>query len=384
MAPVKQKSYRLWTLMVTLTLVTMVFCLGLIYITVLKNKKADLKAHSVNQRNIISLIYKATGDRKKTLIALQEFFTNDPTFGKTGEYLIGTLDHDTIKYLIDVKHPPSKGFNSIPVSSGLATPMRNALSGITGTMFGHDYRGKHVLAYTAYIPELNWGLVTKMDLKEVLSPFLKAGLLVLFVTLILIVIGSKIFKREFSPIFESIKINEERFRNLFEYSADPIWEIDASGIREYFDRLTSSGITDISAYLESDDEWVGQLVSMLKVINVNHRSRIAKDKNFNRTDLTFLLNSLNHNTIGAIRKVFTGLYNGHDRIETEIEFLVEGEPRSYLAHVSVLPGHEKSLDEVITLFVDITTLKEYQEKLLRSESILKKSQEIAHLGSWEL
>lgn len=370
--------------MILMTLVTMIFSLGVIHYLVYKSKKKDLKDLSINQQNTIRSIYRETNDKDKTIDILQEYFKNNPTFGNTGEYLIAILNNDSITYLVDVRYPEFKGFNSIPYNSEYAEPIKYALAGNTGIISGRDYRNIKVLAYCTYLPEFGWGLVTKMDISEVNIPFYRAGLFTLVVTLILIFIGTYVFNIEFSPILGKILKSETRYRNLFEYSAVPIWEIDASQIKQYLDKLRSSGITDPDKYFEGRTEEVKGLLSLIEIIGINHKSVIYSDDDGMDQRLKNLLAYFNNDTLDVFRKVFTELAGGMNQYITEVNFAISGQIRSYLAHISVMPGHESDLSDIIISFVDITKHKESEALLLKNEARLKRSQEIAHLGSWEL
>ena len=379
------KSYiRLWIIMISMTLVTLGISLGVIYYIVYKNKAADLEDLSVNQQNIIRSIYKETNDKIQTIEILQEYFKNNPRFGKTGEYLIAILSNDSIKYLVEVRHPIFKGFNSVAYKSELAEPMRFALNGKTGILIGRDYRNINVLAYCTYLPEFEWGLVTKMDVSEAKIPFYQAGVFTLVVSLILMLLGTYIFKKEFNPILKKVLKSETRYRNIFEYSAVPIWEINASGIKRYFDKLRSSGITNFNNYFASRTEEVKSMVSLIEVISVNQRSLIYSDGKGREENLKDLLEYFTYDSLEAFKKVFIELDEGNTQTITEIDFLYAGEIKSFLAHLSVMPGNEYDLSDVLISFVDITKHKEYEKLLLKNEARLKISQEIAHLGSWEL
>lgn len=384
MNSVKNSWLRLWILMILMTLVTMVFSLGVIHYLVYKSKKKDLQDLSINQQNIIRSIFLETNDKNKTIDILQEYFKNNPTFGNTGEYLIAVLNKDSIKYLVDFRYPKFKNFNSVAYNSEYAEPMKYALAGNSGIMSGRDYRNIKVLAYCTYLQEFEWGLVTKMDISEVNVPFYRAGLFTLTVTLILILIGSYVFNKEFSPVLKKIIKSETRYRNLFEYSAVPIWEINAFRVKQYFDKLRSSGISDFDPYFEERKEELRDLISMIEIIGINHKSVIYSDDDSMDQILKNLLGYFNNDTLEVFRKVFTSLTEGINQYITEINFTISGEIRSYLAHISVMPGHESDLSDIIISFVDITKHKESEALLLKNEARLKRSQEIAHLGSWEL
>lgn len=370
--------------MISMTLATLVISLGVIYFIVIKNKKADLEDLSINQQIIIKSIFRETKDKIRTLDILQEYFKNNPTFGKTGEYLVAELQHDSIIYLMDVRHPPFRGFHSIAYSSGLHLPMRLALDGIQGSGFGRDYRNTRVLAYYTFIPELQWGLVTKMDLSEVMIPFFRAGFFTLIVSLILIIIGRYVFVREFNPILEKVRISEKKFRDLFEYSAVPILEIDASSLKQYLNKLKSNGVRDLNSWSEDNKDVFREVVSGIKIVSLNQRGRISAEIFPSDWNSGNLVKYLTDSSVKVLKDMIIDLATGISRYDSEIEFFVGGQLKSYLMHISVMPGHESDLSEVLASFIDITKHKENEEKLLRNEARLEKSQEIAHLGSWEL
>jgi hypothetical protein len=56
-------------------------------------------------------------------------------------------------------------------------PIGRALSGLSGSMVGADYRGETVLAANEPITALRWGLIAKIDVREIRTPFIQAGIL---------------------------------------------------------------------------------------------------------------------------------------------------------------------------------------------------------------
>ena len=72
--------------------------------------------------------------------------------------------------------------------SGLAEPMVRALQGKTGEITGKDYRPKEVLASYHYIPELEIGLVLKVDVDEVMAPAILATIKLIMVSAAAVVI----------------------------------------------------------------------------------------------------------------------------------------------------------------------------------------------------
>ncbi|MGR3293184.1 MAG: ATP-binding protein [Candidatus Scalindua sp.] len=102
---------------------------------------------------------------------LDEITANRAGMGESGEVLLGQKRGDKVVFLTTLKYAPGMpGRISVPLSSTGSEPMRLALNGQTGTIIASDYRGKDVVAAYLYIPDMDWGLVTKLDKKEVFLP----------------------------------------------------------------------------------------------------------------------------------------------------------------------------------------------------------------------
>jgi signal transduction histidine kinase len=83
--------------------------------------------------------------------------------------------------------------------------MRQALSGQSGTMIGLDYRGALVLAAFEPVAVLDQGIVAKIDLTEVRSPFVRAGLLSVGAAVVVVSLGSLLFLRVSNPMIRRLQ-----------------------------------------------------------------------------------------------------------------------------------------------------------------------------------
>ncbi|MRR39250.1 hypothetical protein EG829_32330 [bacterium] len=83
--------------------------------------------------------------------------------------------------------------------------MRLALSGRSGSVIGLDYRGERVLAAYEPVGELNLGIVAKIDLSEMRAPFVKAGFMVVFIAMLVIVSGAVIFIAVTNPLIKKLQ-----------------------------------------------------------------------------------------------------------------------------------------------------------------------------------
>ncbi len=168
-------------------------------------------------------------------------------FGRTGEFVLARNVGDQIVFLLRHRHGESKQPQPIPLDSPMAEPMRYVLMGKEGVILGPDYRGEKVLAAVEYVQELDLGLVAKIDMAEIQSPFIRAGSIALSLSIILVLIGVYAFITISNPVLDrlrrqstyleervadrtsKLRSSEQKYRNLFERSMDVIYVSDASG-----------------------------------------------------------------------------------------------------------------------------------------------------------
>ena len=126
-------------------------------------------------------------------------------FGETGEFTLARRAGDDIFFLLRHRHSDLDQPKSVPFSSELAEPMRRALSGLSGTLLGLDYRGELVLAAHEPVSELGAGIVAKIDLAEIRAPFIRAALMAIFAALLVVLVGAVVFLRVSNPIIRRLE-----------------------------------------------------------------------------------------------------------------------------------------------------------------------------------
>ncbi len=225
------------------SITTMIAISGL-YLTALSEQRSRLVETAQSQARLIEAV--ARYDREQSKYLRDENPEYDPSIAtlsqitdahahyaemkQTGEFTLARLEADTIKFLLRHRHVGLEQSLSIPFNSTLAEPMRRALAGRSGTVRGLDYRGIQVLAAYEPVGELNLGLVAKVDLAEIRAPFIRAGLVVMSLSLLLIVFGTALFTRISNPILRQIQVSEERYRGLVEQASDGIFICDPTGL----------------------------------------------------------------------------------------------------------------------------------------------------------
>jgi PAS domain S-box-containing protein len=147
------------------------------------------------------------GPMVATMMQIREAHQAFPGFGKTGEFTLARREKvgDQIVFLLSHRHGGLEDPEPVPFQSVAAEPMRQALLGRSGTLIGLDYRGEEVLAAYEPVGELDLGIVAKIDLSEVRSPFIRAGILAGASAFFLVLVGTIAIFRVTNPIIRRLK-----------------------------------------------------------------------------------------------------------------------------------------------------------------------------------
>jgi PAS domain-containing protein len=161
---------------------------------------------------IFSNSYTPGGARAATLSQIKEAHNNYEQFGRTAEFTLAERKGDSIIFLLRHRYGGlDHHLKPISFDSKLADPMRQALSGHSGTVIGLDYRGEKVLAAHEPVSELDLGIVAKIDISEIRAPFIKTGLIAGIIAVVFVVAGATLFRRITYPM---IKLIEEHNAEL--------------------------------------------------------------------------------------------------------------------------------------------------------------------------
>jgi PAS domain S-box-containing protein len=151
-----------------------------------------------------------------TLAQIREAVGAFGGLGESGELVLAHRVEDRIELLLVNANAPADTPLSVPWQSHLAEPMRAALSGASRVLIGRDYAGRRVLAATAPLDQLGWGLVVKVDLAEIRRPFARAAAIAVGIAVLLAGIGAALFFHITDPLLQRLATSEARFRALFE------------------------------------------------------------------------------------------------------------------------------------------------------------------------
>jgi len=226
-------------IMATASLIVAGITISMLYRAAFEEARARLVETAQSQARLIESIARFDaiysrdyqgGPEEATLSKILDAHREYKGFGETGEFTLARREGNDIVFLLSHRHYDLNDPRPVPFDTELAEPMRHALSGLSGTVVGLDYRGELVLAAHEPVAELNLGLVAKIDLAEVRAPFVKASAVALVFVVLVVVAGMALFLRISSPIIRrleemvgELRESEEKYRSMMEAMGDPVY-----------------------------------------------------------------------------------------------------------------------------------------------------------------
>ena len=124
---------------------------------------------------------------------------------KSMEFTVARRQGNEIVFLFRHRDDAEELPKPIPISSELAEPQRRALRGESGSMRGLDYRGHLVLAAYQPVKELDIGIVAKIDVAEIRTPFFSALLAGGIISIFCILLGTMVFFKVSNPVIRHLE-----------------------------------------------------------------------------------------------------------------------------------------------------------------------------------
>jgi len=205
----RRRVFYLIGIMSVIVLLVQTFSVLTLYRVAIAEERARLTETAKSQARLIEAVARfdkvysvayPTGPRKATLAQIRDAHARYEGFGETGEFTLSERKGDTINFLLRHRHFDLEEPQAVPWVSKLAEPMRQALSGKSGTIIGLDYRGETVLAAYEPVAELDLGIVAKIDLAEIQRPFIRAFVMSGGLFFVGILFGTMLFVKLTNPI----------------------------------------------------------------------------------------------------------------------------------------------------------------------------------------
>ncbi|MDB4443773.1 GAF domain-containing protein [bacterium] len=201
-------------IMATASMIVVGIAISILYRVAHDEQRARLVETAQSQARLIEAVARFNtvyskdytgGPDAATLSQIVDAHEHYKGFGETGEFTLANRKGNDIVFLLSHRHHDLEYPKPIPFDSELAEPMRRALSGLSGTVAGLDYRGELVLAAHEPVAELNLGIVAKIDLSEVREPFLRSGMITLCITVFVVFAGAALFLRISNPMVKRLQ-----------------------------------------------------------------------------------------------------------------------------------------------------------------------------------
>jgi len=228
---------------------------GVLYQKTLQTARVNLTELAQSQARIMESVakfsaYHEGGEirgsaRSVTLGQFKEGQRAFKGFGETGEILLAERVGDELVYVLPARKLGFRTPSPVSLMADESGPMKAAVAGHSGTMVGFDYSGDKVLAAYEWLPFMEMGLVTKIDIAEFNQPFYRSALITAFLAVIAIIIGAILNSRAVSPLIEEIVKNaaiirerEANYRQLVDTIPGIVYQSDLD------DPLTMREISD--------------------------------------------------------------------------------------------------------------------------------------------
>ena len=290
-----------------------------------------------------------------------------PVKSDSAETLLVRRDGDDVLFLNNVRHRPDTALKfRIPLSQA-DLPAAMAIKGERGVAEGNDYRGAEVVSILLPVPDSSWFMIAKVDVEEIFAPWRSRATLIIGLLLcILAMLGAfALFarqyeqKKHFLTLYQTesaLRAITERHSITLKAIGDGVIVTDAKGRVE----LLNSVAEALTGW--SNKEACGKpLEDVFTIINEETRALVE-------------------NPVAKVVRegVVVGLANHTlllDKHGLERPIADSGAP---------IRNAQREITGVVLVFRDQSEERAYLGTISESEQRLKRSQEIAHLGSWEL
>ncbi len=375
----KDQKRILWvaiSLLIAVSIIVLSLTLWTLYRINFEQRVADLQAMVNAQVSLIDAVARfdrehssdvGGGSLSATKGQVIDGFSRLGGFGETGEFVLGQRRGDQILFMSEFRFKETNPPRIVPLATDRAAPMRRALGEESGWMVGLDYRGEEVLAAFVPIEEMGMGLVAKLDMREVHTPFMKAAATALGIASIIVFIGGLLVMRMAKPMVKRIEEIQKRFRTLLESAPDAMVIIDASGNIVMINRRAE----ELFGYHR--DEITGQPIEMLmpQRFRERHPERIRA-----------FFSSPSARPMGSGLELFGCNKAGLEfPVEISLSPIETGDGTLVASSLRDITERKQAEDELKALNANIETQRRTEIALNKLSELLRCEQEMGNLAS---
>ncbi|MEI6141331.1 MAG: PAS domain S-box protein [Mariniphaga sp.] len=172
---------------------------------------------------------------------------------------------------------------------------------------------------------------------------------------------------------EALKESEAKYHDIFINSPIGIWDEDFSEVKQRFDFLRSTGITDFRGYLDANPQETDYLASLVRILNVNDVTIKMMGCETREQFSLGLKDFFTDESMVVFKEEMIALESGKMHFECEIPAkTLSGQKRIFKLALVVPNDFTSSLSRVLVSCQDITDHKIKEEALNKSHELLVK------------
>lgn len=172
-------------------------------------------------------------------------------------------------------------------------------------------------------------------------------------------------------LVEELHASEAGQRALFDHSPISLWIEDFSEVARDLESLRAEGVTDLAAFLEGNPDRIRDLLTRLRVLDVNRATLDlygARDREDILARIPQIIPEEAHSLLAA---QLQAIWEGRTEFDGEgTNRNVDGRHLHIRLVWRTLPGHEKTYDRVLVSALDITERVEAERAAQRRDAVL--------------
>ena len=155
----------------------------------------------------------------------------------------GTAAIDDVLVIAPLRHQPDAALSlRLPLGGELSIALQQAVNGLQGAGITTDYRGQKVLAAWRYIPQLEWGLVVKINAQEAFASATQLKQQLIFTALVIgffSTIFALLFANKLSaPLIRLVRATEKIAEGNFDQQIEITSTDEIGQLSESFNRMS--------------------------------------------------------------------------------------------------------------------------------------------------
>ena len=183
------------------------------------------------------------------------------------------------------------------------------------------------------------------------------------------VIGVMVDIAERKRVEQELQSSEALYRALFDNAPISLWDEDFSKVKQRLDQIKASGVENLDAYLSKNPQILAELAQNLVIYRVNRATLQMYAASSQEELISRLVDIIGENGMAIFQKELVSLYNGATHFETQATNIrLDGSCIDVLFRLLVVPGYEADLKRVVVSVLDVSEIREAQQRAEESEA----------------